>query len=57
MVVPSKYGFRSEAELSIFQWTETCYNKRRIHSSLDYKTVEEFENEMDNKKSSCKTLI
>tara|TARA_R110002012_G_scaffold121510_2_gene271089 strand:- start:64152 stop:64325 length:174 start_codon:yes stop_codon:yes gene_type:complete len=57
MVVPSKYGFRSEAELSIFQWTETCYNKRRIHSSLDYKTIEEFENEMDNQKSSCMTLI
>lgn len=44
------YGLRSEAELSIFQWIETWYNRRRIHSTLGYKTIEEFENEMSNQK-------
>tara|TARA_S200002703_G_C3778348_1_gene239728 strand:+ start:704 stop:1528 length:825 start_codon:yes stop_codon:yes gene_type:complete len=44
------YGLRSEAELSIFQWIETWYNRRRMHSTLGYKTIEEFENEMYNQK-------
>ncbi|TLP70506.1 IS3 family transposase, partial [Maribacter sp. ACAM166] len=42
------YGLRSEAELSVFQWIETWYNRRRMHSTLGYKTIEEFENEMYN---------
>ena len=50
-VYHQNYSFRSEAELSIFQWIETWYNRRRIHSTLDYKTIEEFENEMYNQKS------
>jgi len=50
-VYHQNYGLRSEAELSIFQWIETWYNRRRIHSSLDYKTIEEFENEMYNQKA------
>ena len=37
------FRLRSEAELSIFQWIETWYNRRRIHSTLHYKTIEEFE--------------
>ncbi len=44
------YGRRSEAELSIFQWIETWYNRRRIHSTLGYKTIGEFETEMSNQK-------
>jgi len=47
------YRLRSEAELSIFQWIETWYNRKRIHSSLDYKTIEEFENEMYNQKTAA----
>ncbi len=50
-VYHQNYSFRSEAELSIFQWIETWYNRRRIHSTLHYKTIEEFENEMYNQKS------
>lgn len=38
-----KYLTRSQAELSIFQWIETWYNKRRRHSFLGYKTIDEFE--------------
>ena len=44
------YGHRSQAELSIFQWIETWYNRKRIHSTLGYKTIEEFKNEMSNNK-------
>ena len=47
------YRLRSEAELSIFQWIETWYNRRRIHSTLHYKTIEEFENEMYNQKTAA----
>lgn len=52
-VYHQNYGPRSEAELSIFQWIETWYNRRRIHSSLNYKTIEEFENEMYNQKTAA----
>ncbi|WP_249356548.1 IS3 family transposase [Maribacter sp. ACAM166] len=47
-VYKHSYGLRSEAELSVFQWIETWYNRRRMHSTLGYKTIEEFENEMYN---------
>ena len=49
-VYKHKYNRRSEAELSIFQWIETWYNRRRIHSTLGYKTINEFEIEMLNQK-------
>ncbi len=49
-VYKHNYELRSEAELSIFQWIETWYNRRRIHSTLGYKTIEEFEIEMFNQK-------
>lgn len=49
-VYKHNYGLRSEAELSIFQWIETWYNRRRIHSTLGYKTIKEFETEMFNQK-------
>ena len=50
-VYHQNYSFRSEAELSIFEWIETWYNRSRTRSTLDYKTIEEFENEMYNQKS------
>jgi len=49
-VYKHSYSLRSEAELSIFQWIETWYNRRRMHSTLGYKTIEEFEIEMYNQK-------
>lgn len=42
------YGFRSEAELSIFQWIETWYNNGRRHSFLGNRTIKEFEIDMYN---------
>ena len=47
-VYKHNYSLRSEAELSVFQWIETWYNRRRIHSTLGYKTIKEFELEMYN---------
>jgi len=47
-VYKNNYNKRSEAELSIFSWIETWYNKRRRHSSLGYKTINEFELKMYN---------
>ncbi len=49
-VYNQNYQLRSEAELSVFRWIETWYNRRRIHSTLGYKTIEEFELEMFNQK-------
>jgi len=42
------YQQKSQAELSIFQWIETWYNKKRRHSYLNYKTINEFELNMYN---------
>ncbi len=49
-VYKHSYSLRLEAELSVFQWIETWYNRRRMYSSLGYKTKEEFETEMYNQK-------
>lgn len=37
------YSNRKTAELSIFQWIETWYNRKRRHSHLGYRTIEEFD--------------
>jgi transposase InsO family protein len=34
---------QEQAQLSIFEWIESWYNRRRRHSALGYKTIEEFE--------------
>lgn len=34
---------QSQATLSIFEWIESWYNKRRRHSALGYLTIDEFE--------------
>jgi len=46
-VYKHKYNYRSEAELSVFQWIETWYNRRRIHSTLGNKSIMQFEKEMN----------
>lgn len=42
------YNLKQQAELSVFCWIETWYNKRRRHSYLGYKTINEFNLEMYN---------
>jgi transposase InsO family protein len=34
---------QEQAQLSIFEWIESWYNRQRRHSTLGYKTIEEFE--------------
>lgn len=49
-VYKHNYQLRSQAELSIFYWIETWYNKNRRHSYLNYKTINEFELNINTKK-------
>jgi len=49
-VYKNNYSHFSEAELSIFKWIETWYNRNRRHSALNYKTINEFELEINNHK-------
>ena len=43
-----KFKDQEQAQLSIFEWIESWYNRRRRHSALGYQTIEEFE------KNNCK---
>jgi len=47
-VYKHSYDQKHQAELSVFTWIETWYNKRRRHSYLESKTINEFELEMYN---------
>jgi len=47
-VYKHSYDQKKQAELSVFTWIETWYNKMRRHSSLGYKTINEFELKMYN---------
>lgn len=37
-----KLIFKKQMESEIFQYIEIWYNRKRRHSSLNYKTIEEF---------------
>nr|MBD3623097.1 transposase [Sunxiuqinia sp.] len=37
------FSTQDQAKLSLFNWIETWYNKKRRHSALGYKTMEEYE--------------
>lgn len=47
LVHHEKYRAREEARLSIFDYIEMFYNRRRIHSYLNYVSPEEFEKSME----------
>ncbi len=42
-VYNENYHDQDHANLSLFKWIETWYNRKRRHSTLGYKTIEEFE--------------
>lgn len=43
LVFHNRYQSRAQARLSIFDYIERFYNRRRIHASLGYVTPSEFE--------------
>lgn len=43
LVYRRKFKTRHEAKVAIFEWIETWYNRRRLHSSLDYVAPEQYE--------------
>ncbi len=47
LVHHEKYKTREEARLSIFDYIEMFYNKRRLHSYLNYQSPENFEKSME----------
>ena len=47
-VYKHSYDQKRQAELSVFTWIETWYNKKRRHSYLGYKTINEFNLQMYN---------
>lgn len=42
-IYTNSFANQQQAQLSIFEWIEDWYNRRRRHSALGYKTIEEFE--------------
>lgn len=44
LIYQTKYETRCQAKQDIFEYIEIFYNKFRMHSTLDYKSPEEYEN-------------
>lgn len=42
-IYSQNYIDQEHAQLSIFEWIESWYNRRRRHSAIGYQTIEEFE--------------
>ena len=47
-VYKNQFSTQDQAKLSLFNWTETWYNRRRRHSALGYMTPDEFEKKFNN---------
>jgi len=45
LIYHNRYQYRSQTRQDIFEYIEVFYNKDRLHSYLDYKSPEEYENE------------
>lgn len=44
LVYRRNFKTREEAKQAIFEWIEAWYNRKRLHSSLEYMTPEQYEN-------------
>jgi len=49
-VYENRFADQNDAKISLFNWIETWYNRKRRHSALGYKTMEEFELTNNNQK-------
>lgn len=47
LIYGNKLISKQQMELEIFEYIEIWYNKKRRHSALNYKTIEEFNNQND----------
>jgi putative transposase len=52
-IYPTEYPTQATAQVSIFEWIETWYNRHRRHSALGYLTIEEFEKKNSNFKNAA----
>ena len=43
LVYENEYKNREEAKSNIFRYIEEYYNRKRMHSAIDYRTPNEFE--------------
>lgn len=45
LIYGNKLSTKEKMELEIFEYIEVWYNKKRRHSTLNYQTIEEFNNQ------------
>ncbi|WP_228418738.1 IS3 family transposase [Chryseobacterium balustinum] len=45
LIYGNKLITKEKMELEIFEYIEVWYNKKRRHSTLNYQTIEEFNNQ------------
>jgi transposase InsO family protein len=50
LIYRTKFTSRNQASVAIFEYIEIWYNKQRLHSTLGYRTPEEMEKYLSNKK-------
>jgi len=53
LVYQNKYQTKAEAKLSIFEYIETWYNKKRRHKHLNNLTIEEYHRKINNSKNAA----
>ena len=53
LIYHEDYKMIEEAKTAVFEYIETWYNNRRLHSSLNYKTPKEVELEFMNIKNAA----
>src|SRR5438309_5598549 len=57
LVYHHRFASRAEARTAIFDYIETFYNRTRLHSSLAYRSPNQFEFQLNQNKNRPKELI
>jgi putative transposase len=55
-VYGNKLVSKEQMRLDLFEYIEIWYNRKRRHSALQYKTIEEFWNQKNDLKKCCLTI-